>query len=381
MPVLSPRHSSSLSGTYRSSYSSSLSRPYYSSSNYSPRITTSSYSERFSTSTKSYDDGKRIYSRHASITEDGVTSRYREREEIREKSLRRDSLNRDSSGRESSLTRGGVSSTTLSVIETVADFRNKYSPANYVPSVLRKSDNISRSRSINDIGRPPVDRTLESSSKKVITSLNNSVASCTNLINTTNYNKMDNNDDTNGNKTSVAEIRKKFDPNYKKTGGSSSHKLYTHSETARSKLQTDKNNKINPANPTTNKTLKKAEPHTELLGGNKFFTRTPKYLKTSALGLQDGSESPKNSEEEKILEDIQESKIDPIEESPESSKNHNHTSNFASYIPTKDFYAEQNNSDEVPEADSLEKSENLNNKLTTSNNVSILCFLNTFTTN
>lgn len=353
MPVLSPRHSSSLSGTYRSSYSSSLSRPYYSSSNYSPRISTSSYSERFSTSTKSYDDGKRIYNRHASITEDGVTSRYREREEIREKSLRRDSLNRESSGRDSSVTRGGVPSTTLSVIETVADFRNKYSPANYVPSVLRKSDNnISRSRSINDIGRPPFDRNAEISSKKVITSLNNSVASCTNLINTTNCNKMDNNgqlnDDTNGNKTSVAEIRKKFDLNYKKT----------HSECTKAKPQTDKTTKINPNKP------KKAEPHTELLGGNKFFTRTPKYLKT--LGPQD--ESPKLEapfEEEKNSEDVQE-----VAESPESSKNHNHTSNFASYIPTKDFYAEPNNSDAIPEADSLEKSQNLNNKLTTSNNVS-----------
>ncbi|GLV36935.1 Ubiquitin specific protease 2 [Carabus blaptoides fortunei] len=48
---------------------------------------------------------------------------------------------------------------TLSMIDSVADLRNKYSPASYVPAVYRKqSEHIARSKSINDIGRPPIER-------------------------------------------------------------------------------------------------------------------------------------------------------------------------------------------------------------------------------
>lgn len=101
--------------------------------------------------------------RSSSITEDGVTTRYRE--ESREPSVRRDSVSRESgisSIRESSVTdfprrdssfSRGERLSTASVIESVAELRNKYSPANYVPACQRKNENISRSKSINDIGK------------------------------------------------------------------------------------------------------------------------------------------------------------------------------------------------------------------------------------
>ncbi|CAH0549356.1 unnamed protein product [Brassicogethes aeneus] len=159
MPVLSPhRSSSSISGSYRPSYGSLIDRPIYSStSGYSPRV--KSYSERYSSRTYTDENGRRIFSRSGSITEDGVTTRFRE--ESREGSAPRDYTRdyRDSyidyPRRDSSLSRDRVSS--LNVIDSVAELRNKYSPANYVPAILRKNDNISRSKSINDIGLPPIE--------------------------------------------------------------------------------------------------------------------------------------------------------------------------------------------------------------------------------
>ncbi|XP_066148796.1 ubiquitin carboxyl-terminal hydrolase 2-like isoform X3 [Euwallacea fornicatus] len=161
MPVLSPHRSSSsgLSGSYRSTYSSPLDRSYYGGYN-NPRV----YSERFTTRSYTDTDGRRIYSRSGSITEDGVTTRFHE--ESREDSLSRD--NGISSIREGSLydypiRRDNSSSrsdrlSTSGVIESVAELRNKYSPANYVPAIYRnKYENISRSKSINDIGLPPIE--------------------------------------------------------------------------------------------------------------------------------------------------------------------------------------------------------------------------------
>ncbi|XP_056641329.1 ubiquitin carboxyl-terminal hydrolase 2-like isoform X3 [Diorhabda carinulata] len=175
MPVLSPHRSSSsgLSGSYRSTFSSSaLERPFYGSSSYTPRFT--SYSERYTTRTYTDSDGRRIYSRSGSINEDGVTTRFRE--ESREPSIKRDSISRDSgissirensisdySRRDSSLTRGDRLST-ANVIDSVAELRNKYSPANYVPACMRKNENIARSKSNNDIGLPPLE--LKASKKK-----------------------------------------------------------------------------------------------------------------------------------------------------------------------------------------------------------------------
>ncbi|XP_074040331.1 ubiquitin specific protease 2 isoform X2 [Leptinotarsa decemlineata] len=169
MPVLSPHRSSAsgLSGSYRSTFSSPpLDRQYYSPPSYNPRIT--SFSERFTSRSYTDSDGRRVFSRSGSVIEDGVTTS-RFREESREPSLRRDSISRDSGissirensvleypRRESSLTRSDRLST-VNVIDSVAELRNKYSPSNYVPKCYRKNENISRSKSINDIGLPPIE--------------------------------------------------------------------------------------------------------------------------------------------------------------------------------------------------------------------------------
>lgn len=219
MPVLSPRRSSAspLTGTYRST-SSSIDRPFYNSTSnsYVPRI--SSYSERYTTRSYIDSDGRKVISRQGSITEDGITTRYKE--ETRESSVRRDSISRDSgisSLRDSSLTRTDPRVSAISVAESVAEMRNKYSPSNYVPACLRSGDNISRSKSINDIGKPPLEREKVTKYK-----VNDGLSYCnglgvTNSNNTNSLEKMcDNvlslNEDDNGNRmASVAEIRKKFD--------------------------------------------------------------------------------------------------------------------------------------------------------------------------
>ncbi|CAH1129661.1 unnamed protein product [Ceutorhynchus assimilis] len=250
MPVLSPHRSSSsgLSGSYRPTYSSTLDRldrPYYSGSTYSPRA--SSYSERFSTRSYTDSDGRRVYSRSGSITEDGVTTRFRE--ESREGSLSRDngisSIRENSVSdyprRESSLTRSDRLSTS-NVIDSVAELRNKYSPANYIPAIYRnKYDNISRSKSINDIGLPPIESKSTSPSsastriKKQVTPentlANSNNANCGNSsantfklasISATNGSNNANGSnktltdlpdaDANGNRrTSVADLCKRFD--------------------------------------------------------------------------------------------------------------------------------------------------------------------------
>lgn len=215
MPVLSPHHTSS---TYRSSYSSTstLDRPsLYSSSSYNPRI--SSFSERYTTRSSTDSDGRRTILRSGSITEDGLTTRFRE--EIRDGSIRRDSLSKDSgissirensildfTRRDSSLTReGSLKPSSLDVIDDLAELRSKYSPMNYVPAIHRRNENISRSKSINDIGLPPI----EKNKKKVNDGVNHNNASA--LPNNTTNNDNYSSDDTNGNRASVADLRKKFD--------------------------------------------------------------------------------------------------------------------------------------------------------------------------
>ncbi|KAF5291739.1 hypothetical protein FQA39_LY14227 [Lamprigera yunnana] len=189
MPVPSPRRSSAspLAGPYRSSY--------YSSSTCVSRA--GSYTERYTSRSYADLDGRKVISRQGSVTEDGI---FRDG---------KDSVSRDSgisSIRDSSLSRLSA----INVAESVAEMRNKYSPSNYVPTCLRV-DNITRSKSINDIGRPPIER----SEKKY--KVNESLG-VTNLANNTNsLEKMCDNvlilneADDNGNRTSVAEIRKKFD--------------------------------------------------------------------------------------------------------------------------------------------------------------------------
>lgn len=161
-----------------------------------------------------------ICCRSGSITEDGITTRYRE--ETRENGLRRESLARDSirensildvprrAERELSSSRsdsGRINS--LSVAETVAEMRNKYSPANYVPAVYRRNENVSRSKSINDMALPPIDRADNYVKRKVKDDNASGLSQFSNNTNRDdNFNGMD---DSNGNRPSVSEIRKKFD--------------------------------------------------------------------------------------------------------------------------------------------------------------------------
>ncbi|XP_044260746.1 ubiquitin carboxyl-terminal hydrolase 2 isoform X2 [Tribolium madens] len=220
MPVLSPRQSSAsaLTGSYRSTFSSStIDRPYFGGgTSYSPRITT--FSERYTTRTYSDADGRRIFSRSGSITEDGITSRFRE--EARESSIaRRESLSRDSGissirensivdfgRRDSSLSRDSPRLSSINVLDSVAELRNKYSPANYVPACLReRNENISRSKSINDIGLPPIEtklakkKDISTSPKLSATSTRSTISPSTSTLNSsssTSPSRRSYNDDT-----------------------------------------------------------------------------------------------------------------------------------------------------------------------------------------
>ncbi|XP_045465605.1 ubiquitin carboxyl-terminal hydrolase 4-like [Harmonia axyridis] len=212
MPVLSPHHSSP---SYRTSFNSTLDRPpYYSTTSISPRI--SSYSERFTTRSYIDSEGHRTISRSGSITEDGVKTRFKE--EIRDGSIRRDSLSRDSGvssirensllefgrHREGSLSRDNSRLSSVDIIDELADFRKQYSPSNYVPAIHRKNDNIGRSKSINDIGLPPIEK-----AKKKVTEGVNANMSVSPTTTATNDNSCNNDD--NGNRASVADLRKRFD--------------------------------------------------------------------------------------------------------------------------------------------------------------------------
>ncbi|XP_060532996.1 ubiquitin carboxyl-terminal hydrolase 2-like isoform X2 [Cylas formicarius] len=221
MPVLSPHRSSAsgLSGSYRSSAPLYTPRIYTDPSVYMPKI----YSERYTSRTFIDSNGKRVFSRSASITEDGVTTRFRE--ESREGSLRRDSMSRDSGissirensvldypRRDSSLGRSDRLSTS-SVIDSVAELRNKYSPANYVPAIYRnKYENISRSKSINDIGLPPLEKSMSPSAASAPASRKKQcVSACSSNTNRDGGGDADADDDENQRRTSVADLRRKFD--------------------------------------------------------------------------------------------------------------------------------------------------------------------------
>lgn len=386
MPVLSPRHStpSALTGSYRSTFSSSsIDRPYTNSYS-TPR--TYSYSERYTSRAYTSDDGKKAYSRYASITEDGVTSRYREegRESSAKRDISRDSGYRDSSStrsnslRDNSLTRNDVNSrnelSTISVLESVADFRSKYSPANYVPAVLRKYDTYSRSKSIGtDIGKPPIERSEVKTIKlkKVINE--NSVCNGVALTNRTN--KLDNNEpgDDNGNRTSVAEIRKKFDPNpnfcnrkISPTNGLFIEGVAIRAETIKTQ-KTNVENEINKTNATNNeikhdtdrrsqKLLNEAETH---INTKLFIGRPAKCSKTTDLTSQEPETSENNiSTQEKFASRQDNSPAKNETENSEnwnenasmelsdSSKVFNHTSNFPSYISNKDLNEAMNEGDD-----------------------------------
>ncbi|CAH2002099.1 unnamed protein product [Acanthoscelides obtectus] len=345
MPVLSPHRSSAsaLSSSYRSSLgSSALDRPFFASSSYSPRIT--SYSERYSTRSFTDSDGRRVYSRSGSITEDGVTTRFRE--ESREPSLRRESFGRDSGissirensvldypRRDSSLSRSDRVST-VNVLDSVAELRNKYSPANYVPACLRKNENISRSKSINDIGLPPLEA---KTSKKKVTDRTDSVYTNSVYSNNTNITDNSNDEDDNGNRASVADLCKKFDDKPLKLRNGTSHlsnktiegKLKQH-ETTDTKLTNGKcktnsvkksSNGLSSVKKSDTTSVEKCQNNTDILQSN------------SKLDVND-EENIKNGPEVD-RDDLR----DEITESSDTTppRSNSRVNNFASYIPSKDF--------------------------------------------
>ncbi|KAK9876423.1 hypothetical protein WA026_012736 [Henosepilachna vigintioctopunctata] len=162
-----------------------------------------------------------IFSRSSSITEDGVTSRFKE--EFRGGSVKRDSTSREFGigsirensvtdlsirrERESSLTRDSSRLSSAGVTDDLADLRSKYSPSNYVPTIHRKNENIIRSKSISDIGLPPIEKTK----MKVTEVINYNVSVLPTTSTTTTTNDNCSNNDNNGNRASVADLRKRFD--------------------------------------------------------------------------------------------------------------------------------------------------------------------------
>lgn len=188
MPVVSPSRynsaSSSLSGSYRSTLTStsSLDKPYYRTT--SGTYVTSTFRTSLGDRTTEYRsrfsdiDGKKErntslveYSRTSrapSVTDSdsGISTRYRsERSESRSRDI---STTRSESSKTTSdplprNKRNVLSSASIAM--STADLYNKYSPANYIPLTQRIQQQqanqnsygeISRSKSIsNDIGRPP----------------------------------------------------------------------------------------------------------------------------------------------------------------------------------------------------------------------------------
>lgn len=351
MPVLSPRHgsSSTLTGSYRSTYSSSsIDRPYSTYS--SPR--SYSYSERYTSRSYGVDDGKKTYAKHPSISEDGVAGRFRD--ESRESSTKRDSVPRDSGfrdgtsarsnslrdsyQRDSSLTRIDASPrssrgdlSTITVLESVADLRSKYSPANYVPSVLRRTDYPSRPRPAGgDIGKPPIERSEPRTIKLKKVTNENGVPNGLALTNTTN--KLDNNEigDDNGNRTSVAEIRKKFDPNY---AGRKANGLFVEGVAIKTKQRTAENdNKPNTTNDASADRKKPTADGTGTVAGAKPFGRPAKCSKTTDLTVQETLRGTAAADGDAV-----------------DGKPFNHTTNFASYIPSKDAAAASHDNEKMNE--------------------------------
>lgn len=177
MPVVSPSRynstSSSLTGSYRSTITSSnVEKPFFrsTSSNYDTirSFERSEYRSRFSDSDGNRERKMSLVERRTrapSITDSdsGISSRYRsERSESRSRDI---STTRSESSKTSTdpLPRARRSVLTTPDVMSAAELYKKYSPANYVPLSQRiqqqQNQNygeISRSKSIsNDIGRPP----------------------------------------------------------------------------------------------------------------------------------------------------------------------------------------------------------------------------------
>ncbi|XP_053621781.1 ubiquitin carboxyl-terminal hydrolase 37-like isoform X2 [Plodia interpunctella] len=251
MPVVSPSRyntsSSSLTGSYRSTLtsSSSLDKPYYrtSSGTYVTSTLRSTYGDRTTEYRSKYSDvdGKRErktslveYSRTSrapSVTDSdsGISTRYRsERSESRSRDI---STTRSESSKTSNEPvqrnkRNVLSSAALAM--STAELYNKYSPANYVPLTQRIKEQqnnygeISRSKSIsNDIGRPPAAdpsrlrkarNSAATISEKPEGRRSHKDSSPTPSYNSKRNSMTNGSKDTNGNEVpSVSEIRKRFD--------------------------------------------------------------------------------------------------------------------------------------------------------------------------
>ncbi|XP_031331953.1 ubiquitin carboxyl-terminal hydrolase 29-like isoform X3 [Photinus pyralis] len=369
MPVLSPRRSSAspLTGTYRST-SSTIDRPFYNSTSnsYVPRI--SSYSERYTTRSYIDSDGRKVISRQGSITEDGITTRFKE--ETRESSVRRDSISRDSgisSLRDSSLTRTDPRVSAISVAESVAEMRNKYSPSNYVPACLRNVDNISRSKSINDIGKPPLER--EKATKYKVNdglSYSNGLG-VTNSNNTNSLEKMcDNvlslNEDDNGNRTaSVAEIRKKFDQ-------SNLHKTSKNDLTIEGIGVKISENRFKKQDSLDKHKIKNGSPK---MGDEKRPAKLSK-LEVHERSAMDDSADLSNFDKCLAADLTKGTKLNQFTSDTENGhensdvlvddgyRNFNHTSNFASYIPS--MSVNQGNGDFVKDEISIDEGNDMENR-------------------
>ncbi|XP_047038755.1 uncharacterized protein LOC124643738 [Helicoverpa zea] len=241
MPVVSPSRynttSSSLSGSYRSTLTSSSSeKPYYrsTSGNYDTirSYERSEYRSRFSDidgnrERKTISERTRT-SRAPSIadSDSGISSRYRsDRSESRSRDI---STTRSESSKTSSdplprSRRPILTSTELAMSH--AEWYNKYSPANYIPLTQRiqqqqQNQNygeISRSKSIsNDIGRPPA-----ADPTRLARKARNSAATISERPERRSYKEtspvykrgmLNGVKDTNGNEVPpVSEIRKRFD--------------------------------------------------------------------------------------------------------------------------------------------------------------------------
>ncbi|KPJ17412.1 Ubiquitin carboxyl-terminal hydrolase 2 [Papilio machaon] len=255
MPVVSPSRytstSSNLTGSYRSTLtsSSSLDKPYYRSTSgtYVTSTLRSSYGDRTTEYKSRYSDVDGKTERKTSLVEytrssrapsvtdsdSGISSRYRtDRSESRSRdiSTTRSESSKVDTSRNSK--RNFISSAALAM--STAELYNKYSPANYIPLTQRIQQQqqqnqsnygeIARSKSIsNDIGRPPAPdsyraaRRARNSTAATITEKPEGRRSYKESSPTPGYIKRNSISngvrDSNGNEVpTVSEIRRRFDP-------------------------------------------------------------------------------------------------------------------------------------------------------------------------
>lgn len=302
-----------------------------------------------------------------------------------------------------------------SVAESLAELRNKYSPANYVPAILRKNENMSRSKSINDIGLPPADVKSSVNSKKVNDSYCNNIGVMS-LSNSTNKERNDNAypEDDNGNRPSVQEILKKFDGGedkkaksppleiegvriadnrfkkedtkvtVEKSGSLSKHKknekvlngdaerpakktsLLLNGDEKKKPVKTSRTDVLSATVKKQNGEIDKCE------GGDKKCASEVRNLDKKAKlkvskkeeSISNGIDIGRSSESLQNGVESDSGSETTATSNSETSRSSNRTNNFASYIPAKDFDKGDSKSDEVSTdilKDDMDKS-NLNKR-------------------